>query len=394
MPQQELAAPLQIGRDPGVAGFVLTGEIAVPDPRYVPRGLEGLDAEGVVAGDDLAERAHASAIGGVGLVRRGLQEDRPARLAALGQGPGRTPSAGQHHASIDAVQGLHLRRRQAFGAALARLALDRLRIPGALARIGEQAVLHAILHIAGRQHRVVDRLQLRGGEARARSGEGLVAYDGRGLDQQVVDWRADAGGVVVVWIALEFHQALAAAGRAALIVGLGLVMAVIAGGDLLAGRGHQVHRPIGEVRRRGRIGRPAGVPDIGDHVAAVGLHGGEAVAQALLRRLQAHVAGPAPAAQAQELAIPVRRQAIDHSDVRARLGRDHARHLTKGRSALGRVGRDHRGGADGGVLEQARGLQGRTGLRPSGRLGHRRSRPEAPCPKACEQRRAGGRDCE
>ena len=83
--------------------------------------------------------------------------------------------------------------------------------------------------------------------------EGLGAEQHGGLDPEVVDRSPSNDAVVVVRIALHLGQALAAAGGAALVVGLGHGAAVVLVGHRLADRGHQVDRAIAEVRHRDRV---------------------------------------------------------------------------------------------------------------------------------------------
>src|SRR5690606_20307350 len=170
-------------------------------------------------------------------------------------------------------------------------------------------------------------LQVRAGESRAWLGENLPAQHRAGLRLQRVDRRPGADDVVIVGIALRLHQAHAAAGRAALVIGAPVRLAVIGADEMLARRGHLVDRAVAEVLRGFGIGGPGIVPHVADRVAAVGLQRGVALAQPLARGLDGDVADPPAAAEAEHLAVPARRQAVDHADVRAADGRERGGHF-------------------------------------------------------------------
>ena len=179
------------------------------------------------------------------------------------------------HRRIDATRGLDLRSGQTRRPVRA-LALDHLRIEAALARIVDQPVLQAIVHVTGVHGRLVNGGKLAGwnetglGDVHRVRDPQLSGH----LARPEVHRRGGDDAVVVGGIAPGFHERLPPAVRAAVPVGSRRRVAVEGGGDRLGGHGHLVHRAVAVVDHLLGVTRhePRTVAD----VSRVGASGGVA----------------------------------------------------------------------------------------------------------------------
>ena len=183
-------------------------------------------------------------------------------------------------AGIDLLDGRGLRRRQAGLAVLPGRALRHVarRIEIAAPRIVDQAVLQPVLGVAAGIDGVRHQLHLgdrHGGFDQRQAVQQALRH---GVDE-VQHRRAGDDAVEIVRKALGADQPLAAAGRAAVPVGIGGGAAVIGGGDALGLDGRQVHGAEGVIdsllvadgKAGERLGRRV--------VTGVGLGDGEALLQ-------------------------------------------------------------------------------------------------------------------
>ena len=107
-------------------------------------------------------------------------------------------------------------RQSAEAAALARQLAG---IPRARARVGEDSVGDAVLHVTRREHRLLNQRHVSGKQIAFRFRmEGLHPQDRVRIHERRVHGCAGDHAVVVSGVALDFGEALAAAGGAALPV--------------------------------------------------------------------------------------------------------------------------------------------------------------------------------
>jgi hypothetical protein len=139
-------------------------------------------------------------------------------------------------------------------------ALELARIPRASARKGENSVGNAVECVTGGEHGLLDQRHLRGQQVvfgfRV---EGLHAQNRVRVDERRVDRRARDHAVVVVGIALNLREALAAAGRAALEIGVARSAAVQLGRHVLAHHDSEMRGAMAEVDDALDVARTGGV---------------------------------------------------------------------------------------------------------------------------------------
>ena len=151
------------------------------------------------------------AIGIVGLTADGAVD--PVHFATAGERPGGHSAVLGLHARIADAHGLDLGRGQALGTAIASLAAQGRRVPFAGHRIVYDAVFQPICRVTVGQHRLVDDPNLLGGQGRSRVlVKRLDAEQGTGLDPQIIDRCPGDHAVIIIRIALNLCQALAAPG--------------------------------------------------------------------------------------------------------------------------------------------------------------------------------------
>jgi hypothetical protein len=323
MPQQELAPASDEARDVGVL-LVHVGGKARFERRQIALGIERHEiVRGIALGDIREERGAEDRIDTAWGLRSADHPRDPVALAA----------AHQRHRGVLATLGLHsridtsyrfdlclrkaIRRRAGFAFELAR-------IPGACARIGQDAIGDAVLHVAGREHRLLDqrhvcRLQV---AVRTRV-ERLNAKDGVRVDHRRIYGCAGNHAVVVVGIALDLGEALSATGRAPLPVTALRRAAVVPRRDRLADDGRFMRRAMTEiddpfrVLLPGTFERERPVGRAGTRVPEIVLNRGVSAGQSGRRSLDRQIAGRAAAADAEDLPVPGSRHAIDGTDLRS-----------------------------------------------------------------------------
>ena len=337
--------------------------------RRVGRGREARPVDVAIGEQQRLQPEQAAAAGGIGLAA-GADEEAPPGLAAAADRPHRPLPAGRLDPVVERPERGDLRRGEAAGG-LGSVALDRCRIPVAGPRIVDQPVLEPVAGVALGEGGILRQLEVVGGEGGAGRAEGVGPHQAGGLRLQRVNRRAGDNRVVIVGVTLRLHQSHAPAGRAADVVGVVELAAVVGGGKLLARNRHLVDRAVAEVLGGFRVLRPGVVPHAGAGMSAVGLHRGVSGLERVAARLQRDVAGPAAAADAVDLAVPVVGKAINHADVRAGDGVQRAADVAVGGQALGGVGRviGHLG-----IGEAERGrIERRASLRAARLRGRRRT---------------------
>ena len=237
--------------------------------------------------------------------------------------------------------------------------------------IVEDAVLHAILRVARRQHRGGDGGKLDAGDVAGGIGiDGLADIDTGG--QHVgpeVGGRAGQDAIVIGGEALGFHEGFAAAIGAAIEIGVLRGLAVERLHQALGVDGGQVQGAVAEVIHLFRVMvGPTGVLAVG-FVSGVGTGGGITALEVGAHGVESDGSGESAIADAQELAIPVGGGQPDlEADVGIGNGLDDAGDAAEfgefvDRIAVGRregAGGDGLGGGDSGVGE-SRGGEAFTG---------------------------------
>ena len=251
-----------------------------------------------------AERIHQAALG-----HRSGDPDGPTAGLGLAAGSvsGEDLAVGIVPARVQLLERGYLRRGQAT-VLLRGLAEEHARIEVAARGIFDDAVLHAIERIASGQGG-----GLNGGQLLRRNEAVLIAEQREiipsGVGQQVrpiVGGRAGDDAVVILGIALGFHQRLAAAVGARAEVGTLGSLAVEGVQDGLGFHGRFVNGAIAEVGDLlGVVERPGGIDSWRGAVTGVGAGAGVVVADGVGQLVVADVAGEAAVACALKLAVPV-----------------------------------------------------------------------------------------
>ena len=221
---------------------------------------------------------------------------------------------GIHDRRVEFLRRLHLRRRQAVRRVRA-LAQRHCRIELALQRIVDDAVLHAVLRVAGIQRGLMQHHEFLLGNVAGRVFvRGLRARDQlQALGGPVIAGIAGDDAFKILGKTLRFHERLPASARAAHKIRKARRRAVERRDRGLALQGRLVHGPIAEIDQL--LGMTHGKARRVSHVSRVGRRGGISLAQRVGQRGVLNEPVPAAIAHFLELAVPA-------GDRQPRLGLD------------------------------------------------------------------------